>query len=154
MTGLHASFAPRDRAAWACGACAPLVEGGALLDAVRCGLAERAGALLPAAEVLKITAPGLVRAVLPAGTGRVHLVSPYASIAGERRRLGAAISAISVNGVAIALDGPAIASGFHENEAGWRWTHGEGVLLLPLLDRPSVIEVVVAMVAGVEAQLA
>ena len=147
VAALRAEFAVRDQGAWTRHACAPLIEEGAVLDAVRSWLDERAGTRLPAAEMVMITGTGRLLVTLPAGTTRVRLVSATMRPDGERRRLGAAIGGISLDGVAVALDGPVLAAGFHGCEADWRWTNGEGVLLVEPQDRARSLVVTVAMVA-------
>ena len=150
VTALHPSFGIRDQASWARHACAPLVEAGDIVDAVRVQLMERAGPLVPAAEVIRLDAPGTVNAVLPAGTRRVHLVSPCAHPTGEHRRLGAAIAAIRISDTVVPLDAPCLVSGFHEVEAHWRWTNGEAVVLLKPVGIDTLIEINVAMLARSE----
>jgi hypothetical protein len=143
VTALRARFGLRDRDVWTARACAALVESGPVLDGVRARLAEIAGPLLPKAQVIEIRAAGVIRALLPAGASRVLLVSPCARREGEARRLGAAIAGVTLDGVAVPLHGDAAASGFHAPEPGWRWTHGEGVLLVEpaAADREILVDV-------------
>ena len=154
VTALHADFAVNDPLAWVQRGCAALIEGGPILDGVRALLDQRAGALLPPAEVVVITSTGALRAMLPAGTTRVRLISPGTRPADERRRLGAAIAGISVDGVTIPLDDPALAAGFHACEPGWRWTNGEGVLLLAPHDEARELSIDVAMMASADTRAA
>ena len=91
-----------------------------------------------------------MNAVLPAGTRRVHLVSPCAHPTGEHRRLGAAIAAIRISDTVVPLDAPCLVSGFHEVEAHWRWTNGEAVVLLKPVGIDTLIEINVAMLARSE----
>ena len=148
VTALHPRFGLRDRDVWETRACAPLVESGPKLDAVRARLAEIAGPLMPAAEIVAIRTTGVIRAMLPAGVLRVHLVSHCRRPEGETRRLGAAIAGITLDGAAVALDGEAAATGFHAPEQGWRWTHGEGVLLVAPSANARELVVNVAMLAA------
>ncbi len=154
VTTLHTRPFLRDQEAWAERAVGPLVESGPIVEAVRRRLAEHAGSLAKPAKILTITAPGLLRATLPAGVERVKLVSSCLHPAGERRRLGAAISGISIDGAPVMLGSSCFAFGFHEVESGWRWTNGEGVLRLEPADAPRVIEITVAMLARPEADAA
>jgi Hint domain len=147
VTALQPNFGIRDEASWATQACAPLVEAGPILETARAQLRERAGPLIPAAEIIRIDAAGTVNAILPAGTRRVHLISRCVHPAGEHRRLGVALSAIRIGATVLALDAPSLASGFHEVEAGWRWTNGEAVLLLESCEVDTPIEICVAMMA-------
>jgi hypothetical protein len=55
-------------------------------------------------------------------------------ICADERRLGVAIGGMSVDGTKIALDHPALVSGFHpierEGSSAWRWTNGRAILHL------------------------
>ena len=139
---------------WRTKACAPLVRDGAGLEAARRRLLERAGELGfamtrdPAARVVAgghTVAPeisGLThRFRLPADAGEVRLVSRSAVPAEifadntDHRRIGVAVSRISLDGGAIALDDPRLSSGWHAVETdaaglSWRWTDGDAVLAL------------------------
>lgn len=149
---LHPDFAPRSHADF----CRPLVQGGALVAAVRAQLATRAAALgwtISRDPALHLVADGAVirpvvsgdvaRFALPAGTRSLHLMSrtytPYLldATSGDRRRLGVPLRGLSVrDGLGfsrdVALDDPALSAGFSfvQGEAGdlWRWTDGSAVL--------------------------
>ncbi len=151
VAALQPDFAVGDQRAWTSHACAPLVEGGPLLTALRARLDERAGARLPAAETLLVTSAGHHRAMLPPGTTRVRLLSPAVRPADERRRLGAAITGISLDATPIALDAPQLAAGFHATEPNWRWTNGEGILLLEPRQTAQELAITVAMLATLDA---
>jgi autotransporter-associated beta strand protein len=44
------------------------------------------------------------------------------------RLLGAAVAGLVIDGLAVALDDPRLAEGWHAPEAGWRWTAGAATL--------------------------
>jgi hypothetical protein len=149
---LHPNFAPPAtadaRAIWAEQACAPLVESGPELQAVRAQLGQRAGPLLPEAVTVTLSHAGETQLRLPAHTSRVRLVSPCITPSGERRRLGAAIAAIAIDGVALAVDHPGFATGFHPAEAEFRWTDGDAILLLDPEPQDRSLTLAVAMLAA------
>ncbi len=135
VISLHAGFGIEAREVWAQFGCRPLVEAGPALDAARAYLAGCAAAMGFAPVTfhrVELDQVGLVQVVVPAGIARVHLVSACRVPAGERRRLGAAIGAISLDGVVVSLGDAGLESGFHAIERGaggaYRWTNGEGVL--------------------------
>ncbi len=149
VTALHADFRPVDREAWATHACAGLIETGDRLAAIRRRLAARAveiGMPLPAALDLDVSLPGATTIMVPAGTSRVHLVSRNRVPDGERRRLGALIACVHLDGESLPLDSGCLAAGFHGLEAGTRWTNGEGVLLLAPAASSRRLDVFVAAV--------
>ncbi len=132
------------------GGCAPWITGGGAVAAVRARVLARAAALghgLTDDPALGFRLGGRVVAarvdgqrytmrVPPRGT-TVQLVSRSAVPAqvfaanGDHRRLGVAIGNISLAGVAIALDDPRLAAGWHGVENGaWRWTDGDAALRL------------------------
>jgi hypothetical protein len=49
---------------------------------------------------------------------------------GERRRLGVAVAALSLDGVPVPPADPRRVSGWHSPEAGWQWTDGDAALLV------------------------
>ena len=149
---LHPEPGTTDREAWAERACAPLVEDGPVLDAVRKRLAAQAvdiGHRLASGLQIALSSPGYFVHVIPPGTTRVELVSRHHVPHGERRRLGASINSLALNGVPVALDRSILASGFHEIEDRGpqlaRWTNGTGVLALPPSDREQFLEIGVEM---------
>jgi len=79
----------------------------------------------------------------------VHLVSTCRVAEGDKRRLGAAIGAITLDGVEVPLSDTSLGRGFHAIERSadgtYRWTDGEGVLQFARCDRPRVLAVNVAM---------
>jgi hypothetical protein len=138
--------------------CARLLLPGAELAALRTRLAAPVAAEPPEAmeealpddgralrlvadgqEVPPATEPveGEYRFTLPEGTGAVQLVSRARASPAPRdpRRLGVAVTRVELDGVGLALDGPEIGRGFHPSEGDqkmrWRWTDGNGWLVLP-----------------------
>jgi hypothetical protein len=81
----------------------------------------------------------------------VRLVSPCAHGLSDRRRLGAAISAVACAGIPVALDDRRLATGFHGLEGdgaqAWRWTDGDALLLLEAYAGPVTLDVEVVAVA-------
>ena len=139
--------------------CAERVVGGPRLAAVRARLSAQAAALgLPVgpAHAVRITAPGTLRAAIPAGVAEVHLLAGNAVGARDRRHLGAAIGGVSLDGVRLGLDDPALGRGFHEVEhnatGGWRWTSGDAVLRFDAARHARALEVqVIAINEGAPA---
>jgi len=60
-----------------------------------------------------------------------RLVCDSDFVPGDTRRLGAAVSAIRVDGEVVALDDAAPGHGWHAAEASWRWTNGAASFWLP-----------------------
>ncbi len=71
---------------------------------------------------------------LPPGAERARLVSRSVvpawidCLSDDTRRVGVAVTAISLDGRAVPLDDAGLAEGWHGPEAGWRWTGGAAVL--------------------------
>ncbi len=135
------------RRVWASRACAPLVERGSRLHAVRRDLFARAAACgfsttaVPDLQVLAddrapdVTIEGPCwHARLPPGTETVRLVSrvwcpaEVLTATTDRRSLGVAVGGLLLDGRAASLASPALRAGWHAPEAAWRWTDGNGVL--------------------------
>jgi hypothetical protein len=136
--------------------CAPRIEDGPLLEAVRARLSARATEIIAMEETtdsdLHLLADGrVIRAApdglrfdLPAGTREVRIVSraccPAASpsvCAGDRRMLGVALFAIRLRGagggeVEVPMQDASLWRGFHAVErvggVAYRWTDGDAVL--------------------------
>jgi hypothetical protein len=133
--------------------CAPRVEDGPKLDAIRARLNARAEAAFAVEETENEVAllvdgrmlrpePGTLRFALPAGAKDIRIVSGAASPAAmgagaDRRMLGVAIAGIVLTGadgrvVRVPMDDPSLSRGFHgvERSAGgaYRWTDGEALL--------------------------
>ena len=105
------------------GFCAPRVEGGPGLAAIRHRLPD-AGV-----HEVSIDAPGVHCVVVPAGSRAVRLLTASGYAAGDRRRLGAAIGCLALDGIDTALDDTRLAAGWHDCEDGWRWTDGAALVL-------------------------
>ncbi len=141
--------------AWDERACVPLTLGGKALLAIHAELRARAAALghgltdapdiavVAGGEALPVLARGAGRVAvrLPAGTTRVVIASRAVvpnqldPAHDDRRLLGVALTGLALDGVALALDGPACVAGFHQPEAAGsgllRWTDGAATLVLP-----------------------
>ena len=151
VSDLHPDFEPAADAAWQEKACAPLATGGAVVDALRAGLANRAILLSrrPAAElVLTVTERGRIAATLPANVAVIRVVSDAAQPAGDRRQLGVAVSDVVVDGVTMA--DAAFGIGFHAEESAdgrhWRWTDGDAVVTVEPADQDRSVELWVTRV--------
>lgn len=141
------------RQVWAAEACAPLLTQGPALAEVRTSLLAHAEVLghapttAPDAHLLVDGArvdpdwfdpdsgPGSTLGfVLPPGAREVRLASRLAAPAwldpasDDHRRLGVAVAALAIDGIALALDDPRLAAGWHAPEPGWRWTAGPAAL--------------------------
>jgi hypothetical protein len=130
----------------AASACAPVVEGGAALDAIRVMLADRARAigLAAIAATVEIAAPGAYRVAVAPGTAAVRLVSAAARCGADDRRLGATVTGVAFDGVPVALDDPRLARGFHAAERhgghALRWTDRDALIAFGA-DAPGVVEI-------------
>jgi autotransporter passenger strand-loop-strand repeat protein len=144
---MHPDFALR---IWDAEACAPLVRGGPRLFAAKRRLLARATSLghattddprlrimVDGREVTAdVTERRLWRVRLPQTAERVRLQSrvwvPGQMRAGEddARALGIAISRIWLDRREVSPESPGLAAGWHAPEPGWRWTDGDGELLL------------------------
>jgi hypothetical protein len=144
---------------WAADACAPLALHGPAVEAAHARLLRRAlamGHVLTADPALRVladgtmvpvqaVAPGHWRARLPAGTRAVRLLSrgfvpvEQSPQAGDRRRLGLAVTALLLDGQP--LPASARARGWHDAEPAWRWTDGDALLRLRPRPRRSTLDV-------------
>ena len=140
---LHADFARR---AWAEGSCAPLVEAGPEVAAVRARLLARAGALghrrgpdpglsvLAEGRALQAGGGGRWReVVLPVGARAVAIASRRwvpAEMEGseDARPLGVAVGRVQLDGAAVAPRDARFGAGWHAPEGDWRWSDGMGWL--------------------------
>ncbi len=144
VTAVHPDFALR---VWEAQSCAKLVTHGPLLAQTREMLLARAiglGHAITADADLHLIADGRVirahtdgasdRFLLPPGVAQVRLVSRSQAPADlardgtDHRVLGVAIAAVVLDGAAMELDGMAFGPGWHQPEAGWRWTDGDATL--------------------------
>jgi hypothetical protein len=105
------------------GFCAPRVDGGPLLAAIR----QRLNGV--GVQEVEIDAAGSQILAVRDNACAVRLVSQAGYAHGDARRLGAAISRIAVDGVDLALDDPRLAAGWHDCEGAWRWTDGAALVL-------------------------
>ncbi len=149
---------------------APLCTSGAPLAATKRDLLSRLqqdGYTITTASELRLVAAGremrpaaisgrLHRFILPDRTEHLRIVSrsgvPAESDADseDRRRLGVAIECVLLDGRVIALDGLALADGFHgverDGPIAWRWTNGNAGLAMPAArpDRsPRILEILI-----------
>ncbi len=150
---LHSDFTGAQL--WDGQACASLLLDGETVDDWHLRLARRATSLGhtltddPDVQVLSdgamlpptLQGPGYLTVIVPPGVTSVVLHSRSAVPAeidrsSDRRRLGIALAAISLDGRA--LDGAGAAPGLHEVERdgprSWRWTDGAATLRLPNCD--------------------
>jgi hypothetical protein len=143
---IHPDFA---RETWATAACAPLLTGGPALEEVRATLhahAEVQGHAPSTEPDVHLLVDGVrldpdwgdpdghdggtLSFVLPPGARDVRLASRLAAPAwldpasDDHRRLGVAVAMLAIDGIALALDDPRLAAGWHAPEPGWRWTAG------------------------------
>ena len=139
---LHPEFEALD--IWRTQACGELVTSGDKLRAVKIQLlaqATRLGHKITPDPALRVLADGVpIRATLrkgrltvriPVGTTDLRLVSrrvrPCEARAGteDTRLLGIAVSALTLDGKALATDDPRLRAGWHDvEEGGIRWTNG------------------------------
>jgi hypothetical protein len=141
---LHADFARR---AWAAGSCAPLVEAGPEVAAVRARLLARAGALghrrgpdpglsvLAEGRVLSAGGGRWREVALPAGARAVAIASRRwvpAEMEGseDARPLGVAVGRVLLDGAAVPHGDARFGAGWHAPEGDWRWSDGMGWLHL------------------------
>ncbi|MBV2150044.1 Hint domain-containing protein [Sphingobium sp. AS12] len=150
-------------------ACAPMVADGPQLTAIQQRLLARAEVLgwarcegadlvieadgvtiLPEHDEgnrFRFRIPAAERLVLRSASSVLAHVMPGMT---DRRRLGVAVSALLIDGEAIALENALFGGGFHPTEShgdmAWRWTDGESVIGVDHR-RACTIEIDVAMVA-------
>jgi autotransporter passenger strand-loop-strand repeat protein len=152
---MHPAFARTAEGAWAAEGCAPLVEEGEVLERVRARLAARVpglGIAPPRVRDVLVREVGLVSAVVPADVTVLRLVSPSGRAGQDRRRLGALIQSVRVDGETVPLDDPRFGLGFHEVELHGarpvRWTDGAAMVALGHAVRPRAIEIDIAAVTA------
>jgi lysophospholipase L1-like esterase len=114
---------------------APLLHGGPALDTIRAALARRAAALGRPTEQeakLEVTCLGPVAVRFDADTRFVRLVSPAAFNGADRRKLGALIADMEIDGIAVVQHDRRLGRGFHGIEQHGphrvRWTDGEAMI--------------------------
>jgi len=118
---MHPDFAQTKREAESC---APFVESGAVVEAVRQNILDRA-------KIQTTRAPGLD---IQIREGAAHIISRSA-IPGQlqadprdQRRLGVKIAAISIAGNTLSLSHELLTQGWHNVESDGRWTDGHAVI--------------------------
>jgi hypothetical protein len=120
--------------------CAPFAEHGPVVEQVRARILARAA--IPMTEdagvTLERTAGGVAIRSRSAVPG--HLTPDPR----DRRVLGVKIAALEVDGRAIALHDPRLATGWHDLEADGRCTDGMAMVPASLADRPSRLRVTLA----------
>ncbi len=146
--------------AWSLRACAPLVEGGETLQAIRAKLVLLANADGFAATNLhvEVTQPGTLRVAMPPDVETLTIACPACRIYPDRRYLGALLKAWRVDGVARSLADPALTRGFHATE--WhvtqpvRWTDGAGMFVIERSNVGRYVEIDVATLISVVSAVA
>jgi hypothetical protein len=95
---------------------------------------------------------------LPPHTGAVRLRSSSGHVAPDRRRLGALIDRIALNGTVLPLAGPHLEHGFHppEHHDGRMvcWTDGAATLALTPVNVEQFLEIGVAAIVDGNARAA
>lgn len=141
---LHPDFA---RTVWAENACAPLAVDGPHVEALRSWLLLRAETLghartadpaiafsLDGAPIAAVRHGAWLHLTLPAGACMLRLASRSAipaeitDSATDTRRLGIALAALALDGIAARLDDPILATGWHAAESALRWTTGDATI--------------------------
>jgi hypothetical protein len=120
--------------------CAPLVEHGPAVEAVRTRILARAGIVTTADAALDIRRENGA-AVIASRAAVPGEISPDPR---DRRRLGVKIASLKIGGRAVALDHPLLTEGWHAAEADGRWTDGRAVIPAGLLDGAAAVEVELA----------
>jgi hypothetical protein len=104
--------------------CARKVESGPELDAIRVRL-DGAGV-----QEVRIDRAGLHDIIIRPDACAVRLTTEPFFAPGDRRRLGAAVGGLVLDGADIRLDDPRLAAGWHAREGAWRWTDGAALILV------------------------
>jgi hypothetical protein len=144
---LHPDFA---RSLRAVGSCAPLVESGPVVEAVR-------ARLLTLVTAATTDDPALTTQTRPDGS---LLIASRSTIPGHRnpdprdqRQLGVKIARITrADGTILPLDHPALTTGWHDLEADGRWTNGQAIIPAALLGGQAVTLTLAATLAYPAAQ--
>ena len=103
--------------------CAPLVESGPALTAIR--------RRLNGVDVQEIAVrPGITHEPIRRGTVAVRLISASGHLGGDRRRLGVSVASLKLDGQHVALDDPRLGTGWHMVEVEHRWTNGDAIMLV------------------------
>jgi len=100
------------------------VEAGPALDAIRRRLDG------DSIQEVYLDRTGKHDIALHPGASAIRLTTGYAQAPGDRRRLGAAVTALALDGAAVPLDDLRLAAGWHACEGEWRWTDGAALMLV------------------------
>ncbi len=148
---LFASFTHDAESAWGHAACAPLVERGPILAAVRRRLAARARALgrpVPRELCIPLTTAGPTGADVPGDVEAIRIVSSSGLQSGDRRRLGALITELRIDGALVPLNDQRLGFGFQEvefhGEQAVRWTDGDATIAIGPSDHERRVDIHVA----------
>jgi hypothetical protein len=159
VEALYPAFGSTADNAWANNACAPLVESGPILEALRARLADRAALLgygVSGVLDIPLDAAGCTSALVPPDVRTLRLVSASARIGRDRRLLGALVTGLRIAGASVAGDDRCLIRGFHEAECHdgkpVRWTDGAGIVSLPPASHARQIDIDVAAVSAVIAE--
>jgi hypothetical protein len=136
------------------GFCAPRIEAGERLDAIRRRLAGLAADVRSTMQDVTIDRTGLHEVTVWPGTDTVRLISAAGHAPGDARRLGIAVAQFALDGAALGLQENAFGPGFHAAEAGWRWTDGAACLVLGAAPRPRRLSFDVVCLAPAATQAA
>ncbi len=157
-----ASFERDSARIWAHAGCAPLLEDGPQLTAMRARLADRAIALgyrPPPVRDMCVSTVGTARMVVPQDVQGVRLVSPSSRTGSDRRRLGALVSGFRIDGNRYGVADFRLGLGFHEIEQHGpntvRWTDGDAMIDIGRADTARHLEVdIVAFKVALDGQRA
>jgi hypothetical protein len=148
---LHPTFGRNADSAWTNDACAELVESGPRLGLMRDHLADRAARLgYPVRGVhdIRIEGEGRISAIVPGHIVTIRLSSASCRVGGDSRLLGALVTGLRVDGIAVALDDISLIRGFQEVEMHGakpvRWTDGAGIFTLGAAANARLVEIDVA----------
>jgi hypothetical protein len=103
--------------------CAPKLEAGSLLQAIRRRLDQGR------VQEVSLSRVGIHRIAVRPGVSAVRLLTHGCYASGDTRRLGVAVGRLRIDGETLPLTDPRLSTGWHACEAGWRWTDGAALLL-------------------------
>jgi serralysin len=140
--------------------CAPMVEAGPQLAAIRARLEAVSCALgneVVAEHAVDLDTTGEILTFLPADVGVLRLRSRSRALAPDRRRLGALVASIEIADQMLKLDGADMA-GFYDTEdhgkGKVRWTDGDAVIAVEAVHYDRVVSILVARLADDLVQVA
>jgi hypothetical protein len=137
---LHTDFANSLRLAKSC---APFVEDGPVVEAVRAGILQHAAIAITDDPALSIRYEN-----------GAAIINSRAAVPGEmfadprdRRQLGVKVARLAIGGQMVRLDHPELAEGWHAMEPDGRWTDGRAIIPSGLIPPGSqiVVELAAAM---------